>query len=274
MGAESELVVFVSPGLPSVWQQFPPRLAALLGSVGETFAVQGLSESSGERPNRLRREDAAWDRLIRAIRQTHPISVQAGSPPAAAVPFPLQLPRLAPKAPPEDRKWLSDHVRAFSPEELGPRRGEPADGVALRAGLFQWHDFLDESHQLSQSVEGEGRNQLGDYWHAIMHRREPDYGNAKYWFRCIGRHPLFTEVAPAAEIILRESAAPDIGRWQSRLLSGSRWDAFAFVDFCEACAANEESPLALTARRIQLAEMRLLLEMTLRQFLGERAKWS
>ena len=32
------------------------------------------------------------------------------------------------------------------------------DAVALKAGLCQWHGWLDESHQLSQSVEGLGRN--------------------------------------------------------------------------------------------------------------------
>jgi hypothetical protein len=40
----------------------------------------------------------------------------------------------------------------------------------------------------------------------------------------------------------------------------------AFVDLCQKCAVEEESPLALTARRIQVTEMALLLEQLSRGF--------
>src|SRR3974390_1770578 len=47
------------------------------------------------------------------------------------------------------------------------------------AGLWLVHDFLDESHRISQDIA----TTSGSYWHGIMHRREPDPDNAKYWFR-------------------------------------------------------------------------------------------
>jgi len=47
------------------------------------------------------------------------------------------------------------------------------------SGLWLLHDFLEESHRISQQIDSSS----GSYWHGIMHRREPDYSNSKYWFR-------------------------------------------------------------------------------------------
>ncbi len=132
-----------------------------------------------------------------------------------------------------------------------------ADVTALRAGLFQWHDALDESHECSQSIEGQGKHRAGDYWHAIMHRREPDYGNAKYWFRRVGRHPIFAELGRRAEPLIA-AAAPE---WTDRLLKGG-WDPFAFVDLCETVADGRNEAWVTLAETIQELEMLLLLKST------------
>src|SRR5687768_16281564 len=42
------------------------------------------------------------------------------------------------------------------------------DAKALLAALWLLHDFLDESHTISQGLN----SPTGSYWHAIMHRRE------------------------------------------------------------------------------------------------------
>lgn len=152
--------------------------------------------------------------------------------------------------------------------ELGKVASSATDGIALRAGLFQWHDFLDECHELAQSIEGEGRHRLGDYWHAIMHRREPDYSNAKYWFRHVGRNPVFEPLGPQAAGILDSGSANEGPEWSRRIITRTGWDPFAFVDLCELCANDEDAPLAVAARKIQLAEMALLIDFTYRQCLG------
>lgn len=71
----------------------------------------------------------------------------------------------------------------------------------VRVGLHLLNDDLGTSHALSQQHEGEA---LADYWHAIIHRREGDYGNSRYWFGRVGRTPILAEAygpdasAPAA----------------------------------------------------------------------------
>src|SRR6266851_8286896 len=71
------------------------------------------------------------------------------------------------------------------------------------AGLWLYHDFMDESHTLSQEIH----TTSGSYWHGFMHRREPDYSNAKYWFQRVGSHPIFESVSVDA----KEIATDDFG---------------------------------------------------------------
>jgi hypothetical protein len=133
--------------------------------------------------------------------------------------------------------------------------------TALRAGLFLLNDLCDESHACSQSIEGDGRYHTGDYWHAILHRREPDYGNSKYWFRRVGKHPIFADLAKGVEHRSRRAVAaiPDV------LVDGA-WDPFAFVDLC--AAAENDPVLKEWCEQVQYLEMLLLLEFSYREAAG------
>ena len=140
------------------------------------------------------------------------------------------------------------------------------DVVALRAGLLLLNDFFDESHLCSQSIEGD---QNADYWHAILHRREPDYGNAKYWFQHVGRHAVFGELVPSVStMFLRAtgSLAGKLERWQPHLITASGWEPFAFVDLCE--AAESDAELRTWCEEVQFVEMMLLLASTYRDSVG------
>src|SRR5437868_2895832 len=59
--------------------------------------------------------------------------------------------------------------QAFAPHPI--RDQDMANGCL--AGLWLYHDYLDESHRISQEIE----TQTGSYWHGLMHRREPDFSN-------------------------------------------------------------------------------------------------
>jgi hypothetical protein len=115
--------------------------------------------------------------------------------------------------------------------------------AACMAGLWLAFDFLDESHSISQNLS----SSEGSYWHALMHRREPDHDNSKYWFRRIGAHPVLQQLV---------EQAPSLGYTFT--------DPFVFVDFVERVrgtgSADEE-----TARRVQRHEWELLFDSCFRR---------
>src|SRR5262249_24099059 len=146
--------------------------------------------------------------------------------------------------------------------ELGPGRPDPKAGAVLRplaaetlfdrpvsdcdaasaclAGLWLVVDPFDESHTISP-----GRSAAeGNYWHAILPRREPDPSNAAYWFRRVGEHPVYDALG-------RE--APDLGFAPA----AGRWDPTEFIDLCEKHrGAGTEQEMLL--RRVQQKEWELL----------------
>lgn len=62
------------------------------------------------------------------------------------------------------------------------------------SGLWLLHNFLDRSHAISQEID----SAEGSYWHAIMHRTEGDFSNAKYWYRRAGDHEVLDNISGVA----------------------------------------------------------------------------
>lgn len=78
--------------------------------------------------------------------------------------------------------------------------------------MWLYVDELDRSHRISQTLE----TPTGSYWHAIMHRREGDFWNSKYWYRRVGKHPVIDQLG---------------------------YDPFEFVD--QVSASHEANPIEL-----------------------------
>jgi hypothetical protein len=150
----------------------------------------------------------------------------------------------------------------LAPETITAPRALCSRDMALAAlaGLWLRYDFLDESHGISQNID----TSTGSFWHGIMHRREPDASNARYWFRRVGDHPIFGPLAGAAQRLAAESKAalPADFRW-----GAAPWDALRFVDLCEQ-ARDGSGPLRRLCMQIQQREWELLFDYCYRQAIG------
>ena len=131
----------------------------------------------------------------------------------------------------------------FQAEAVAP----PLQPLLTSAALL-WHDHLDASHALSQDIE----TREGSWLHGIMHRREPDYGNAKYWFKRVGPHAAFPKLAACAAELLRDCG--------DNLFATGPWDPFAFIDECEAAESGKDAEVINVLRQIQAAEFDVLIE--------------
>jgi len=135
------------------------------------------------------------------------------------------------------------------PADLFPGQREPE---AAMAGLWLYFSCFEEAHGLIDSP----KTSEGEFWHAILHRREPDAGNAAYWFRRVGRHPVFKPLAEEAAKILKQHPTAEFR-------VGS-WDPFGFVQFCERAREQPGSVQERAAMEIQRAEWQLLFDYSAR----------
>ena len=130
--------------------------------------------------------------------------------------------------------------------DLFPNATAPEEALG---GLWLYFSCFDEAHAIVQDLS----TVEASYWHAILHRQEPDAGNSTYWFRRVGKHPTFSELNREAGAVF--SHYPDAGFHTS-----GNWDPFSFVEFCESARHHPNSSSERAALEIQRIEWQLLFD--------------
>lgn len=116
-------------------------------------------------------------------------------------------------------------------------------------GLWLYFSCFNECHEIVQDLS----SPEASFWHAILHRQEPDSANSAYWFRCVGKHPVFSDLRTAARDVVNRFPA-------AGFRISSKWDPFSFVNFCEKAREAPGSPSERAALEIQRAEWQLLFD--------------
>jgi hypothetical protein len=120
---------------------------------------------------------------------------------------------------------------------------------AALGGLWLYFGCSDECHKTVQEIESADAS----FWHAILHRQEPDPGNSSYWFRRVTGHPVYPKLQQAAREILERYPSAGFRLEET-------WDPFAFIDFCEQARRDPDSTSEHFALEIQRAEWQLLFD--------------
>ena len=118
----------------------------------------------------------------------------------------------------------------------------------VRGGMLYATDAIHEAHTIFQDAKGD----LGSYWHGMMHRREGDFDNARYWFRRAGVLPVFSEMHRSASQVSAVMARQ------------SNWDPYLFAGECEQARFGETESLKELAA-LQRVEFEVLFDYCWRQ---------
>ena len=162
---------------------------------------------------------------------------------------------------------LAHDIAAISEETLA---GNYPDGKlsapAWKAALHLWNDDLEAAHELVQELH----SATGSALHGIVHRREGDYDNARYWFLRAGDHPAYHGLQSRAAALLASERLPagTIGQALAAARIQGSWNPSLFtntIEIHETRTNQDEEAIRLLLERLQMLELEAML-----RFIGGR----
>jgi hypothetical protein len=124
-----------------------------------------------------------------------------------------------------------DALERLSVDDLFDARvTRPDEARCVLAGLWLYFDGLDRAHRVVQDVASAS----GSFWHAIVHRREGDFANSRYWYARCREHPALraagADVALGSALVdlveeVVDLAGDDPRREQAVRAQRLEWDA-------------------------------------------------
>lgn len=135
--------------------------------------------------------------------------------------------------------------------------GVRSAGGAL-AGLLVIAGCWAEAHEVASELD----TPEGCYWHALIHRMEPDTWNSNYWFGRVGQHPLFPALLERARAIAARPA-------HAAIQLGRQWDSKRFNELCEEARMSTDASFVKAVEEIHSIEVHLLWDWCLTAAGGE-----
>ncbi|HRI15494.1 MAG TPA: hypothetical protein PLX89_21055 [Verrucomicrobiota bacterium] len=125
---------------------------------------------------------------------------------------------------------------------------DPDAATRLRASALLYHDHHDAAHDIVQDLN----DVEGALIHGILHRREPDYWNAKYWLRRAEAHPIYVALGRRLPQLVLNAEQQALAK---QLTLPGAFEPLAFVDLCEETERRPAlDPSVVWLRQVQHAE--------------------
>lgn len=121
-------------------------------------------------------------------------------------------------------------LKTSTPQSLLGRTVDATAGRAVIAGLHLAADGFEQAHEIAQDLPDD----WGAWWHAILHRREPDPSNALYWYRRV-RPPasLWNDLGRQAAAILEAHHVVELESLTKVIRDSGHWEPIPFVNAVE-----------------------------------------
>lgn len=257
------------------FHRYGPRIACLLRPPWGPGAGMLRGEVSAQLGVFRNVEEALWEYAVRLTDRGHTLDLMDED---LAVWNLDDLPQERRPMSPEGvrHRFLKSYLDRTDPGTLFSGGHSEPGGRLLLAGLHQKNDDLEACHGLCQEVGRESACAEASYWHGIVHRREPDFANARGWFKKASRLGALAEIyRDAIAFLQRVLQVPDYGaaretahRLVQHLQSRESWDPLYFVDLCEACMEGGAAEEARLLAEVQEVEFNAMFDWTYRMATG------